>query len=76
MPLDLRPEADLHLVLEPPAGFLHLWSPGIGMVTHTLPLVAHPGPFPFRRRPAPGAAPARRGTRTRQGGVSFTGADG
>lgn len=54
MPLDLRPGAGLGLVLEPPAGFLHLWSPGIGMVTHTLPLAEHPGPFPFRRRPAPG----------------------
>ena len=54
MPLDLRPRAELNLVLEPAAGFLHLWSPGVGMVTHTLPLVEHPGPFPFRRRPAPG----------------------
>lgn len=56
MPLDLRPDSDLNLVLEPAAGFLHVWSPGIGMVTHTLPLVEHPGPFPFRRRPAPGSA--------------------
>lgn len=54
MPLDLRPDVDLELVLEPAAGFLHVWSPGIGMVTHTLPLVEHPGPYPFRRRPAPG----------------------
>ena len=57
MPLDLRPGAELGLVLEPPAGFLHVWSAGVGMVTHTLPLVAHPGPFPFRRRPPPSAAP-------------------
>lgn len=53
MPLDLRRGADLHLVLEPAAGFLHVWSPGVGMVTHTMPLVEHPGPYPFRRRPAP-----------------------
>lgn len=53
MPLDLRTAADLNLVLEPAAGFLHVWSPGVGMVTHTLPLVEHPGPYPFRRRPAP-----------------------
>ena len=53
MPLDLRAAADLNLVLEPAAGFLHVWSPGVGMVTHTLPLVEHPGPYPFRRRPAP-----------------------
>ena len=53
MPLDLRRGVDLNLVLEPAAGFLHLWNPGIGMVTHTLPLVEHPGPYPFRRRPAP-----------------------
>ena len=53
MPLDLRRGADLHLVLEPAAGFLHVWSPDVGMVTHTVPLVEHPGPYPFRRRPAP-----------------------
>lgn len=53
MPLDLRAAADLNLVLEPAAGFLHVWSPGVGMVTHTLPLVEHPGPYPFRRRPSP-----------------------
>ena len=55
MPLDLRPGVDLSLVLEPSAGFLHVWAPGVGMVTHTLPLVEHPGPYPFRRRPAQGA---------------------
>ena len=53
MPLDLRSGVELNLVLEPAAGFLHVWSPEIGMVTHTLPLVEHPGPYPFRRRPAP-----------------------
>ena len=57
MPLDLRPGVDLGLVLEPAAGFLHVWAPGVGMVTHTLPLVAHPGPYPFRRRPAHGGEP-------------------
>ena len=51
MPLELRSGVDLSLVLEPPTGFLHLWSPDVGTVTHTLPLVEHPGPFPFRRRP-------------------------
>ena len=55
MPLDLRPGVDLSLVLEPSAGFLHVWAPSVGMVTHTLPLVEHPGPYPFRRRPAQGA---------------------
>ena len=57
MPLDLRPGVDLGLVLEPPARYLHVWSPGVGMVTHALPLVEHPGPYPFRRRPAQGAEP-------------------
>ena len=53
MPLDLRPDIDLALVLEPPAGFLHVWRQA-GMVTHLLPLADHPGPFPLRRRPPPG----------------------
>jgi 3',5'-cyclic AMP phosphodiesterase CpdA len=52
MPLDLEDGAGLGLVLEPAAGLLHLWSAETGMVTHLLPLAAHPGPFPFKRRPA------------------------
>ena len=60
MPLGLRPGVDLSLVLEPPAGFLHVWSPGVGMVTHTLPLVEHPGTYPFRRRPGQGVEPGVR----------------
>ena len=60
MPLDLRPDAALGLVLEPAAGFLHVWGPGFGMVTHTLPLVEHPGPYPFRRRPAQDSEPGAR----------------
>lgn len=56
MPLDLDAKAPLGLVLEPTAGLLHVWTPAAGVVTHALPLVAHPGPFPFRRRPAAPAA--------------------
>ena len=59
MPLDLRPGADLGLVLEPPAGFLHVWSPGVDTVTHALPLVEHPGLYPFSRRPPQGLEPER-----------------
>ena len=57
MPLDLRPDADLHLVLEPPAGFLHVWSPGM-WAWSPIPCrwSSTPGPFPFRRRPAPAEA--------------------
>ncbi len=33
--LDLRPAGGLALVLEPPAVLLHVWRPGVGLVTHT-----------------------------------------
>lgn len=56
MPLLLEEGADLGLVLEPTAGLLHLWRPETGVVTHLLPLADHPGPFPFKRRPAAPAA--------------------
>jgi Icc protein len=45
--LDLDPEAPARLVLEPPAYRLHLWSPGPGVVTHTVYVGAYPGPYLF-----------------------------
>ncbi|HJP20425.1 MAG: phosphodiesterase [Alphaproteobacteria bacterium] len=33
--LDLRPDGDVTVVLEPPACQLHVWKPDIGLITHT-----------------------------------------
>ena len=33
--LDLRPDGDVSVVLEPPAYHLHVWKPDIGLITHT-----------------------------------------
>ena len=32
--LDLRPDGDVTVVLEPPALNLHVWKPGVGLITH------------------------------------------
>ena len=47
MPLDLT-EGALGVMLEPAAGFLHVWRNG-AIITHGLPLAAHRGPLPFQR---------------------------
>ncbi|HJO69632.1 MAG TPA: phosphodiesterase [Rhodospirillales bacterium] len=57
MPLALAGDAP-GIVLEPAAGYLHLWRPEIGLVTHLLPLADHPGPFPFDKRARTAAAQA------------------
>jgi 3',5'-cyclic-AMP phosphodiesterase len=33
--------------LEPPGFLLHHWQPGVGMLTHLVPIGHFPGPFPF-----------------------------
>jgi 3',5'-cyclic AMP phosphodiesterase CpdA len=43
--LDLIPATRLAVVMEPPACALHLWRPGLGLVSH-LSVIAHPTP-PF-----------------------------
>ena len=45
--LDLRPEARLSFVFEPPGYQLHLWRDG-GLVTHTAVFGDWPGPYPLR----------------------------
>jgi 3',5'-cyclic AMP phosphodiesterase CpdA len=45
--LDLREHGDFAWTLEPPACLLHLWRPGMGLVTHTSPIGEFPGPYPF-----------------------------
>jgi Icc protein len=49
MPLELAGDAP-GIVMEPAAGYLHLWRPETGLITHILPLADHPGPFPFDKR--------------------------
>jgi Icc protein len=45
--LDVRQDAPLHFVMEP-AGFqLHVWQPGLGLVSHTAVVGPHDGPFSF-----------------------------
>jgi 3',5'-cyclic AMP phosphodiesterase CpdA len=45
----LRPwaEATPASFIEPPGFLLHHWRPGHGMLTHSVPIGAFPGPFPF-----------------------------
>ena len=45
--LDLREEAPLSLVMEPPGFALHTWQPDHGLVSHLVPLGEFDGPFPF-----------------------------
>ena len=47
--LDLRAGAPMSLVMEPPGVMLHRWTPGAGLVSHTLPLGSWRGPEPFRK---------------------------
>ena len=45
--LQLRPDARPASHLEPPAFLLHHWRPGVGLITHFVPIGAFPGPYPF-----------------------------
>ena len=46
--LDLQVEGRAaSFVLEPPGLHLHVWEPAAGLVTHTVPIGAFPGPYPF-----------------------------
>lgn len=47
--LDLHPGAPMALTMEPPGVMLHLWTPGAGLVSHTLPVGTWRGPEPFRK---------------------------
>jgi 3',5'-cyclic-AMP phosphodiesterase len=45
--LQLTSDARPASFIEPPAFLLHHWRPGIGMVTHYVPIGRFPGPYPF-----------------------------
>jgi Icc protein len=45
--LDLDDEAASRFVMEPPAFQLHLWSKGVGLVSHTAAIGEFAGPYPF-----------------------------
>jgi 3',5'-cyclic AMP phosphodiesterase CpdA len=45
--LALVPDAPEGFVMEPPGYQLHLWSPESGVVSHTVPVGAFAGPYPF-----------------------------
>jgi Icc protein len=45
--LDLRPAAEACFTLEPPGFHLHLWQPGVGIVTHTAHTDSFAGPYRF-----------------------------
>ncbi len=45
--LDLSPEAPAQFVMEPPGFQLHAWSPGGGIVSHTVAIGEFAGPYPF-----------------------------
>ena len=45
--LDLRPQGPSAFMLEPPGFQLHLYGAGTGLVTHTAPIGAFDGPYPF-----------------------------
>lgn len=57
--LDLRPDAALGFILEPPAYHLHRYRPGSGIVTHAVPVGTFRGPFSFADG-APRAGPPPR----------------
>jgi hypothetical protein len=42
-----RPTAEPASFIEPPGFLLHHWKPGTGLLTHSIPIGAFPGPFPF-----------------------------
>jgi 3',5'-cyclic-AMP phosphodiesterase len=46
--LDLHDKAPLSMTMEPPGLALHLWRPGIGLVTHVSYIGTYDGPSPFR----------------------------
>lgn len=46
--LDFHEKAPLSLMMEPPGVALHLWKPGIGLVTHLSYIGTYRGPEPFR----------------------------
>ena len=45
--LRLRPDAEPASYVEPPALLLHHWQPGVGLITHFVPIGTFPGPYPF-----------------------------
>jgi hypothetical protein len=45
--LDLREDAPSAFTLEPPACLLHLWRPGVGLVSHLSYIGSFAGPYPF-----------------------------
>jgi 3',5'-cyclic AMP phosphodiesterase CpdA len=45
--LRLKPDAAPASHLEPPAMLLHHWRPGVGLVTHLVPIGVFPGPYAF-----------------------------
>ena len=45
--LDLRPDADLTMQMEPPGLLLHHWVDGQGLVSHQLPIGDFEGPLSF-----------------------------
>jgi 3',5'-cyclic AMP phosphodiesterase CpdA len=46
--LDLRAEGRGTFIMEPPACQLHVWTPGVGLVTHTSYIGEYAGPYRFR----------------------------
>ncbi|HEV7821293.1 MAG TPA: phosphodiesterase [Burkholderiales bacterium] len=45
--LDLAADAPATFMLEPPAYYVHAWTPQTGVVTHTAYVDDFPGPYPF-----------------------------
>ena len=45
---DLSPDGPSAFVLEPPGMLVHHWINGQGLVSHLLPTIPAPGPYPFR----------------------------
>ena len=46
--LDLHEKTPHSLMMEPPGLALHLWRPGMGLVTHMSYIGTYKGPEPFR----------------------------
>ena len=51
--LDLRADTMMSFVMEPPGYHLHLWRPGVGVVSHSAVIGRFPGPYPFYEAGAP-----------------------
>jgi 3',5'-cyclic AMP phosphodiesterase CpdA len=47
--LDLEGDGRAAFAMEPPACQLHLWRPGVGLVSHVSYIGEFPGPYPFRK---------------------------